>query len=294
LCAAGQGTAGIARLFRPSARLAPRTLPAMNELAAPPPAGRRLRWPLPALLAWLAAAAVAQGLAAADAGPVPALLAGSAAGALLALAVRGRWRRAITAAGFPLAALLLAAAGAVPAWAWGLAALPLLLAYPLRGWRDAPLFPTPAGALQGLAQACAAAPPRTVLDAGCGLGHGLAELGRVWPQAERQGVECSRALAWLAARRDRRAHIHCGDMWARSWAAADLVYLFQRPESMPRAAAKALAELRPGAWLVSLEFPVPHWTAAARLEGGPAGRPVWVYRIGCGTPPGSTAPDRCR
>ena len=60
------------------------------------------------------------------------------------------------------------------------------------------------------------------------------------------------------------------------WSAYDMVYLFQRPESMPRAVHKA-AELRPGAWLVSLEFealalqPTASYTA-------PGGKTVWMYR----------------
>ena len=44
------------------------------------------------------------------------------------------------------------------------------------------------------------------------------------------------------------------DIWAADWSGFDLVYLFQRPESMARAAEKAQRELRPGAWMVSLEF----------------------------------------
>ena len=60
------------------------------------------------------------------------------------------------------------------------------------------------------------------------------------------------------------------------------MYLFQRPETMPRAVRKARQELRPGAWLVSLEFEamddlgrrIPP-TARLTLEGG---RPVWLYR----------------
>ena len=43
-----------------------------------------------------------------------------------------------------------------------LGALALLLAvYPLNAWRDAPLFPTPAGALQGL-ETIAPLPPESI------------------------------------------------------------------------------------------------------------------------------------
>ena len=50
---------------------------------------------------------------------------------------------------FPLSAALTGAV-ALPAWAWLLPLALLLLVYPINAWRDAPLFPTPPGALRGL------------------------------------------------------------------------------------------------------------------------------------------------
>lgn len=46
---------------------------------------------------------------------------------------------------------------------------------------------------------------------------------------------------------------------------------------MPRAIEKARAELKPGAWLVSLEFEAVGLTPVAKLAGA-QGKPVWVYR----------------
>lgn len=66
-------------------------------------------------------------------------------------------------------------------------------------------------------------------------------------------------------------------MWKDDWSSYDMVYLFQRPESMPRAVAKAIAELKPGAALVSLEFPALELTPTARVE-QVAGKPVWIYQ----------------
>jgi hypothetical protein len=75
-------------------------------------------------------------------------------------------------------------------------------------------------------------------------------------------------------------------MWRASWAGHDVVYLFQRPESMARALAKAQAEMRPGSWLVSLEFAVPGRTPDGVLN-GPGGRPALLYRLaGNGEAPG--------
>jgi hypothetical protein len=57
-----------------------------------------------------------------------------------------------------------------------------------------------------------------------------------------------------------------------------MVYLFQRPESMPRAVAKARSEMRPGTWLVSLEFPALDLLPAAVLSAGEV-RSLWLYRL---------------
>ena len=256
----------------------------MSPLSVPVPVPSprlrtRLPWPLPAMLVW--AGAWLLWLALAHAGMAPALAFGLAlaAGTAAALVCDGRWRRGIAAAGFPLSALALGAAGALPPWLWLLLLLPVLTIYPLRAWRDAPLFPTPREALLGLHQVVGT--PARVFDAGCGLGDGLLAMQRLWPQAQCNGVEWSLLLVLAARWRCRTAHpavrIQRGDMWAASWAGYELVYLFQRPESMARAFAKARAELLPGAWLVSLEFPVTDVVPAACLQG--AGRkPVWVYQ----------------
>jgi hypothetical protein len=237
------------------------------------------RWPLPALVAWLAAWGLWLALRAAGTPAGLALALACMAAALAGLAVHGALRRAIVAAGFPLSALALGAAAELPAWSWGAALLPLLLVYPVRAWRDAPFFPTPAGALTGLDRSITLAPGARVLDAGCGVGHGLRALHRLWPQARFEGVEWSAPLSLLSRWRCPWAAVQRGDMWQQSWAGRDLVYLFQRPESMPRASAKALREMRPGSWLVSLEFEATGLRPLARC-GAPGGRPVWVYRIG--------------
>jgi SAM-dependent methyltransferase len=237
---------------------------------------KALPWPLPAVLAWALGWGLWAALTTAHASPALGFGLGMAAAGLAALACRGTWRRAIAALGFPLSALVCGVAAPWPAWGWLLLLLPLLAAYPLRAWADAPFFPTPAAALEGLDEWIAT--PARVLDAGCGLGHGLQALHRLWPQAALTGLEWSPALAWVAARRCRYARVRRGDMWAASWSGHDVVYLFQRPESMARALAKARRELAPGAWLVSLEFAVPDELPSASLQGA-ARRPVWLYRM---------------
>jgi SAM-dependent methyltransferase len=241
------------------------------------------RWPLPALLAWAAAWGLHALLLRLGAQASGAWLGAALLGGVAAVAIDAPWRRAMVAAGFPLSSLAAGAAAGVPAWAWLLPLLALALAYPLRSWGDAPMFPTPAHALEGLAALAPLPPQASVLDAGCGLGHGLRALQAAYPQARLHGIEWSAPLAWLARLRCRGATVRRGDMWAPSWQDHALVYLFQRPESMARAWAKACAELAPGAWLVSLAFEVPGVAPVATL--GEGRRRVWVYR----TPGGRTA-----
>lgn len=240
------------------------------------------RWPWPALLAWGLGWLLALGLAARGAGALASLCAGALPGAVLALAPRSAWRRLWLAAGFPASVALLALAGKLPAWAWLAPPLLLLGLYPPRAWRDAPWFPTARLALAGLPAVVRLPARAVVLEAGAGLGHGLRALHGLWPQARLRGVEWSRPLAWYCRWRCPFADVHAGDMWQQDWSSVDLVYLFQRPESMPRAMAKARREMKPGSWLVSLEFAVDGSEPVARLQ--EAGqREVWVYRIG---PPG--------
>lgn len=238
----------------------------------------RLPWPLPALLAWALAWLV----------HLIALLSGMPAWTALGLAtLTGAgcslqeapiWRRALIAGGFPLSVLVVSGASGWPAWVWLAPLGALALVYPLQAWRDAPLFPTPAGALAGLAQLAPLRPGAAVLDAGCGLGHGLRELHRAYPQAHLHGLEWSWPLRAAAALLCPHARVRRADIWRHDWSGYDLVYLFQRPESMPRALAKARAEMQAGSWLVSLEFPAAEAAPDAVLDGLP-GRRVWLYRM---------------
>ena len=115
-----------------------------------------------------------------------------------------------------------------------------------------------------------------VLDAGCGAGDGLKALHTAYPQAQLHGMEWSWALRWLCAVRCPWARIRQGDIWLADWAPYDMVYLFQRPESMTRAALKC-GELRPGAWLVSLDFPATHLRPTTQYLTS-AGKTVWLYQ----------------
>ncbi|WP_279214470.1 class I SAM-dependent methyltransferase [Delftia acidovorans] len=244
---------------------------------------RRLPWPAPALLAWAGAwlfyAALQSTL-----GPLAAWLAACFLGVLASLLATPWWRRLAVAAGFPLSCLMLWGPGglaAISPWLW-LAALGLLtLVYPLNAWRDAPLFPTPTDALQGLADAAPLPDGAAVLDAGCGLGDGLRALRGQYPQARLNGMEWSWPLRWLCALRCPWARVRRADIWLADWSSYQMVYLFQRPESMGRAAVKAATELPEGAWLVSLDFALPGVEPSWQRQ-GPGRHSLWVYRMPLG------------
>lgn len=234
-------------------------------------------WPLPALLAWLAVWIAHRTLVQFGLPPGPAALAAAGLGCLLALAADTRWRRIFIAAGFPLSLMVSGVLTGAAALIWLAPLLALLLLYPLASWRDAPLYPTPTGALRGIAGVAPLEPGARILDAGCGLGAGLAELQRRYPRAELVGFEWSRPLAITCRLRHRSAKVVRADIWRAAWSGYRMVYLFQRPESMARAVAKASRELAPGAWLVSLEFPATGLQPERRIE-AVAGKPVWLYR----------------
>ena len=135
-------------------------------------------------------------------------------GATLAPLAGTPWRRVFVAFGFPLSLAASGLAGTVPAWAWLLPLALLVMLYPVTAWRDAPMFPTPVGALSGLAAEWPLPADARILDAGCGLGHGLRELRREYPQARLHGLEYSRPLRLLCAWRCRFARVECADIWS--------------------------------------------------------------------------------
>jgi hypothetical protein len=160
----------------------------------------RLPWPLPALLAWTLAWLAYRGLLTLGLAAPAALVAAAVVGLAMSFFGHSWWRRLMIAAGFPLVVLAMGAA-VWPAWSWLVLLAVLAAVYPLHAWRDAPLFPTPAGALRTL----------------------------------------------------------------------------PRHASMPRALHKAAAQMRPGSWLVSLEFEATG-AVAAHVIRLPDGRSIWIYQ----------------
>lgn len=204
-----------------------------------------------------------------------------AAGAAI-FAVRraqGGTRKALLVAGFPasFAALLLAHHAGLPGWAWLAPLAAGLLIFPRLSQEDAPLWFSPKGALDQLAEAAPLGPGARVMDAGSGAGHGLRALARAYPEAAVSGVEASGVLCALSRRWASPATVTQADLWSVSWATEDLVYLFLRPEAMASALDKAAAEMKSEAWVASLEFALP---APADWTGKAGNKTVYAYRVG--------------
>lgn len=236
----------------------------------------RMPWPLPALFTWAAAWAIFA--AASRVWPWwLALLVACVMGTAASLMAPSWWRRVMVAAGFPVSFLALSAQQ-LPAWGWLLPLGLLLMVYPLNAWRDAPLFPTPRGALDELGALLPLPEGAQGLDAGCGVGDGLRALRSAWPQVQWHGIEWSWPLRAVCALRCPWAKVRQGDIWAADWSQFDVVYLFQRPETMGRAAIKAQGEMGDGRWLVSLNFELPDVTPTLQTQ-LPDGRGVYAYQL---------------
>lgn len=109
-----------------------------------------------------------------------------------------------------------------------------------------------------------------VVDLGCGIGGTLTHLARAQPECRISGIESAPlpfALAWLRVKLSGSANItlRYGNFWHHDLGPYDVVYAFLSPAPMPALFDKAVAELRPGAMLVSNSFEVPDHPAQETL-----------------------------
>jgi hypothetical protein len=235
-----------------------------------------LTWPVSALLVWFGTWLIYVTLGSAGfVSPWPAVCA-FAAGVMFSVLGSTRARQLALACGFPLS-LVFTESTSVSFWAWLALLIMALLIYPIRSWRDAPLFPTPLNALRDVPPFAPLEDEARVLDAGCGLGDGLLALRHAYPRISYFGIEASWPLRALASIRCPWARIWQGDFWKESWRGYSMVYLFQRPEIMRRAVEKAQSELLPGAWLISLEFEAVDLKPTAVVQVS-LDRSVWMYQ----------------
>lgn len=126
--------------------------------------------------------------------------------------------------------------------------------------------------------------PCQAIDLGCGNGALLRTLARRRPDCRFVGIEHA-PLPWFWARLASvglaNCRIHYGDFWKQPLQDFALVYAFLSPAPMTRLWAKAEAEMKPGALLVSNSFAVPDVPATATLlVGDRRGTHLLCYRPG--------------
>jgi len=176
------------------------------------------------------------------------------------------WWQAIHLAFVPLAVLVLRLEIAP---VWFLAAFVLLL---LVFWRTdrsrVPLYLTNRRTTQAVLETLPAGACRCI-DLGCGDGGLLCRLEQARPDCAFFGIEHA-PLTWLLARWRAASRpsvtIHYGSFWQADLGNYDVVYAFLSPAPMARLWLKAVAEMRPGALLVSNSFPIPGIEPAATRD----------------------------
>jgi hypothetical protein len=99
-----------------------------------------------------------------------------------------------------------------------------------------------------------------LIDIGSGLGGFLLSLAGRHPQSTFVGIEIA-PLPWLVSRmraffRGGRARFMLGDYTRLDFAQYDVVFAYLSPVAMTALWHKASAEMRPGSWLLSYEFPI--------------------------------------
>ena len=163
-------------------------------------------------------------------------------------------------AGFLPVALCLQAL-ALPAWVY-LAAFLLVLLLNWNSFRHGvPLYLTSVPATLRIKMLLLSQPEGfAFIDLGCGLAGPLCLLASAFPRAQFTGVETAPltfVLAWLRSLPLRNCSIRYRSLWKTPLAPYDVVYCFLSPLPMPALWAKAQAELKPGARLVSNTFGIP-------------------------------------
>ncbi len=159
-----------------------------------------------------------------------------------------------------------------------LAAAPLLLARAALGQAESssvavdggPYVPTPHMVVERMLALADTRRGDVLFDLGSGDGRLVIEAARLGARAvgvERNAdlVRRARAAAAAAGVAD-SAEFRQGDLFDADLRAATVVTLYLLPHLLERLAPKLLAELRPGARVVSHDFPVGGWTPERLLE----------------------------
>lgn len=199
--------------------------------------------------AWLAGMRVTIGIAA--------LLQGGLAAALSYQRKLAPWWLPIQFA-FPLATILILALH-LPPWIFLVAFMLSLGLFWTTFRTQVPFYPSNPAVWAAVAERLGE--PVRFIDIGSGFGGLVLYLDQRFPGSRFFGIEIA-PLPWLASRvrarlRRSRARFMRGDYGRIDLSDYDVVFVFLSPAAMPALWRKASAEMRPGALLLSCEFPIP-------------------------------------
>jgi len=124
-----------------------------------------------------------------------------------------------------------------------------------------PFYPSRKAVWMAVADLLPKGRPLAVVDLGSGLGGLVCHLAAARPDAQVTGIE-SAPLPWLVSRlRKNRRYPNCrfvrGDYTASDLAVYDVVFVYLSGAAMPALWQQAVSQMRPGALLLSYEFPIP-------------------------------------
>jgi len=145
---------------------------------------------------------------------------------------------------------------------------------------DAPYVQTPPAIVEAMLDLAEIRPGESLLDLGCGDGRIVVAAARRGARAlgvdiDSRRIADARAAA-LAARLGERARFRREDLFTTSLAEADVVTLFLLPHVNAWLRPRLVAEVRPGARIVSHAFPMGPWDPAAMRRVGNAVLYLWV------------------
>ncbi len=167
-----------------------------------------------------------------------------------------KWQKLFLLLGFPLSSFLLQINQASSSVGWLMPLFILLLIYPPNSWKDAPIFPTPSNALNGLNFILDLKNNSKILDFGSGTGNGIRAILKEWPNSYVFGVENSILFYLFTKFKYPKATIIFKNMWDVHLSNFNVLYVFQRPETMNQIWEKAKKEMPPKSFVISLSFPI--------------------------------------
>jgi SAM-dependent methyltransferase len=146
---------------------------------------------------------------------------------------------------------------------------------------DVPYEPTPPGVVRAMVDLAEVGPGDVVYDLGCGDGRILVEAARRGARAvgvdlDPRRIAEARENARAAGVLD-RVELRVGDLFQTDVRPATVVMLFLWPHVNLRLRPRLLAELRPGARVVSHWHDMGDWRPDRKIE--VEGRPVYLWRI---------------